>query len=222
MSLNRQSPQGTSSSESNNEYENLAAGEHEGRLVYVADLGFHTKEYQGEFKGNFQNLSLGIEIVGKTFKMDDKEHPVMMWSRAFPLYDTLNEKAGEYAAYKAFVPTAVEGDVPDWEAQLGKPVNVIVTHTKDKKDASKVYDNIGSLISIPTKYQEGVTAATITPSAGNGEEVVKALYGLSKWLFERQLSDDQLGRQHQQEANADAASQNMDDSMAGMDDDIPF
>jgi len=216
MSLNRQAPQGTPNKDTNIEYENLEVGEHDGRLVFIADVGFHKREYMGDFKGNFQNLCLGIEIVGKTFTMDGVQKPVMMWTKAFPVYENMFENSGEFKFYSAFVPTAQDKDVPDWEAQLGKPVNVVVEHTPDKKDPKKVYDNIASLAPIPAKYQEGVEAATITPAAGNGKEVQDALYGLAKWLFDNQLSDEQLGRDFHNEAAADAVSEFPED------DDIPF
>jgi len=221
MSLNRQAPQGTPKSESSIEYQNLEVGEHEGRLVYVADVGFHRREYMGDFKGNFQNLCLGIEIVGKTFTMDGEEKPVMMWTKAFPVYQNMFENSGEFKMYSAFVPTAQDKDVPDWEALLGTPVNVIVEHTPDKKDSSKVYDNVAALAPIPAKYQSGVAAATLAPAAGNGEDVQQALYGLAKWLFDNQLSQADLGNDYATEANADHASA-AGEPIKFDDDDIPF
>ncbi len=44
---------------------NLEAGEHEGRLVYVADLGLQHMVYKGEDKGNIQQIALGFEILGE-------------------------------------------------------------------------------------------------------------------------------------------------------------
>lgn len=219
MSLNRQAPQGTPKNDNDIQYENLEVGEHEGRLVYIADVGFHKREYMGDFKGNFQNLCLGIEIVGRTFTMDGVEKPVMMWTKAFPVYENMFENSGEFKMYSAFVPTAQDKDVPDWEAQLDKPVNVIVEHTPDKKDPKKVYDNVAALAPIPAKYHDSVAAATIAPAAGNGEDVQVALYGLAKWLFDNQLTQEQLGRDYTTEANADHASEATDPKF---DDGEPF
>ena len=65
---------------------NLEAGEHEGRLRYVADLGLHTNEYKGEVKPNVQKLALGIEIVGETIEIDGETKPRLLWTSAFNIF----------------------------------------------------------------------------------------------------------------------------------------
>ena len=190
MSLTRQAPQGVpdKTSNSNIEYTNLELGEHDGRLAYIADLGFHEVKYQGESKGFFQHYALGIEMIGHTVKIDDKEQPKLLWGKAFPIYKDLTETSGEFKAYSVFEPSVQEKDVPDWDAQLGKPCNVIIDHAVV---GDNTYDNIKSLVGIPSKYQSNVPEGSITPSAGRTKEVMDAMYGLVKWLYDRQVTNEE-------------------------------
>jgi len=164
---------------------NLDAGEHEGRLVYVADLGLQKQEYKGEVKPDAQQIALGIEIVGQTVEIDDKEVPRLLWTKPFNIFATLTPKGNELKMFSVFDPSANEGELPDWDEQLGKPCSIVVEHVH--KD-DKVYDNIKSVLAIPAKYQDGVEAASITPAIGDSDEadnvVNKALFGLSKYVFD--------------------------------------
>lgn len=207
------------------EYENLEPGEHEGRLVFVADLGLQRSEQKGVHKGNFQQLALGIEIVGKTFKKDGEEYPVMIWAKPFFTYGILTERGNELPLALAFNSKAVEGVEFDWDAELGKPVTaVIINKTVKGKDGAPdhVYDNIARLVAIPEKYQAGVAEASIAPASGNGKDVTDHFRGLVKFVWDKQV--------YEQEAVADAKTDNqftrgrvpqqtLDDNF---DDDIPF
>lgn len=185
---------------SNTDVELLDVGEYEGRLVYVADLGMHKKEYKGDYKGDFTMISLGVEVLGKTVSWEDDDgvthtRPMVMWTKPCYVYDTLTEKGIEYQLYSVFDPSAEEGEIPAWEKQLGKPCNINVTHKAGSGDhAGKVYANIGSLTPIPLKYQGSVPAAeTVEMGLGDSLEennhVNKALYGLPRWLFDNRITD---------------------------------
>ena len=52
--------------ESKIEYENLTEGEHEARLIYVADCGMQLREYKGEVKPPAQQIALCFEVLGST------------------------------------------------------------------------------------------------------------------------------------------------------------
>ena len=85
MALNRVSPKAESSS--NTEYTNVPAGEHEGRLVYVADLGLQERNFAGEEKPPAQQLALGIELVGQVQTMSDGGTvPRILWSKPFNIF----------------------------------------------------------------------------------------------------------------------------------------
>lgn len=176
------------------EYDNLTIGEHEGRLAYVADLGLQQSDYKGEIKVA-QQLSLGIEILESTVKIDGEEHPRVLWTKPFNVFNNLTEKGNELIMLKNFDSSATEGSEADWEAQIYKPVSVNVVHTKGKGDAADmVYDNIGSLVAIPQKYQGGVAAAAITDGCtGDCDDAnspaIKALYGLAKYVFTKRLTE---------------------------------
>jgi len=177
-----------SSGGSSIDYENLKAGEHDGRLVMVADLGLQRQEYKGEYKGDVQQISLGIEILGETITIDDVEHPRLMWTKPMYIYNTLTPKGSELVYYSVFDPTAGEGELPDWDAQLGKPCTVNVEHTH--KD-DNTYDNVKALLAIPLKYQDGVDAATMDMGVGDSDDkdnaVNKALFGLAKYVFDKRV-----------------------------------
>jgi len=204
MPLNRKSPK--SEGKSDVQYELLEAGDHDARLVFVADLGLQRKEYKGEYKGDFQQIALGLEIVGETVEVDGKEVPRLMWTRPFYIYDKLTEKGVELQMYKAFVSSAVDGDIPDWDAQLGKPCNAVVVHNEGKgANAGKMFDNVADITAIPAKYQDAVAPNKITPEIGDGENVRKHLFGLAKYVFDKRIqsAEDAYNR----------AAEHMEDSM---------
>jgi len=169
-------------------YDNLTEGEHDGRLVMVADLGIQIREHKGVAKGEAQQIALGIEILGETITVDDVEQPRFMWSRPFFIYNTLTAKGKEIEFYSIFDPSCNEGELPDWEGMLGKPCTVMVEHTH--KD-DKTYDNIKALMPIPVKYQDGVAPATMDMGTGDSDVaddmVTGKLFGLAKWVFDKRV-----------------------------------
>ena len=192
MSLKRRSPKGEGKSNLN--IPNLTNGEeYEGRLVYIADLGMHINAYKGEIKPDVQKLALGIEILGQSFEDEEGNTlPRLLWTKPFNIFHTLTEKGKELEYYKIFDGTAQPNVVADWDAQLDKPVSVTILHVK-KDDA--VYDNIANLAAIPVKYQKNVEASTITPAIGDVDDdenaATKALYGLTRWMVERRITEQQ-------------------------------
>lgn len=193
---------------------NLVEGqEYEGRLVYVADLGLHKREYKGEEKTPCQKIALGIEIIGETVELDDKVVPRLLWVKPFNIFFQLTDKGKEIEYYKIFEPGAKADTVVDWDLQLGKPVSVLISHYK--KD-DKCYDNIDSLSGIPVKYQADIPPATIDPCIGDADDednaCTKALYGLSKWMFEQRIDDNPSAQEPSP----------VDPGFDPDDDDIPF
>ena len=174
------------------EYENLTEGEHEARLIYVADCGMQPREYRDDFKTPAQQISLCFEVLGSTVKVDGVEQPRTIWSKPFNIFGSMSGLSTEYAMFKAFVPTVQEDTVADWKSVLGKPVNIIIKHFK--KDADTTYDNVAGLSSIPMKYQDKVEPA-ITPDfsiAGCEDEdspAIKNLFGLAKFVHEKRITD---------------------------------
>jgi|LGVF01.2.fsa_nt_gb hypothetical protein len=171
---------------------NLEDGqEYEGRLVYVADLGLHTREFKGEVKSPCQKIALGIEILGEEVELEDGVVPRVLWTKPFNIFFQLTDKGKEIEYYKIFESGAEAEEEADWDAQLGKPVSVLVTHFK--KD-DNTYDNIKSLAPIPLKYQKDIEEAKIEPCIGDADDednaCTKALYGLSKWMFEQRIEED--------------------------------
>jgi len=175
--------------------ENLEEREYEARLVAVADLGLQVQEYKGEVKNPAQQISLGLEIVGETYTVDGEEKPRLLWSKPFNIYRNLTEKGNELKYYSIFDPSAEDGDTPDWDSQIGKACSVYIVHSEDKKDKSKLYDNIGKIVAIPAKYQESVPPASITDlGVGNADDpdnpVNKVLYGLTKFVFDKRIGSN--------------------------------
>ena len=165
-------------------YENLDAGDYEGRLVYVADLG-EQKPYNPDDRPTHK-IALGIEIIGETVDVNGEKKPRMLWSRSFNIFNSLTEMGTETKMYRVFSPTARVGEASDWQSALGKPCNVIVGH--DVKGSAK-YDKIVDITPIPSKYQDSVAEATITDMAVGDEDdpnnpAQRAMYGLVKWQFE--------------------------------------
>src|SRR5512139_186732 len=191
MSLNRNTTI-SNSNKKDMKYTNAPEGENEARLVYVADLGLQKKEYMGEDKGNVQQLALGFEIVGQYVELNDVKVPRLMWTKPFYIYQTMGEKSKEFDYYKVFDPLANPESVPDWEAQLGKPCNVIVKHIAGKGDKANIkYDNIAGVTAIPAKYQANVPPMEMKPAIGDANDpenpAQKALFGLTKIVYDRRI-----------------------------------
>lgn len=212
MALKRTATARDTSANSTVEYENLAAGEHEGRLVYVADLGLQSVEYKGEKKPDTQQIALGIEIVNNNVLIDGQEKPRFLWTKPINIYYTLTERGKEYEYYKIFNPTCQEGDVADWDAVLGTPCTVIVKHNES---GGRTYDNIASLSPIPAKYHDGVAPARITDMAvGDADDddnpAQKAMFGIPRTTHARRLNQPKV------------ATAKANDNAVDFDDAIPF
>ena len=190
MAINRISPKVEKSS-SSIEYTNVPEGEHEGRLVYVADLGLQERDFAGESKPPAQQLALGIELVGQVQTMSDGGTlPRILWSKPFNIFQTMNERGNEYKYYKMFVPTAQEGQVAEWDNVLGLPISVVVSHSTS---GDRTYDNISSLNPVPTKYSDQVAdAMTADMAVGDAEDAnnvaTKAMFGLVRYIHEKRIN----------------------------------
>ena len=190
MAINRISPKAEKSS-SSIEYTNVPEGEHEGRLVYVADLGLQERDFAGESKPPAQQLALGIELVGQVQTMSDGGTlPRILWSKPFNIFQTMNERGNEYKYYKMFVPTAQEGQVAEWDNVLGLPISVVVSHSTS---GDRTYDNISSLNPVPTKYRDQVAdAMTAEMAVGDAEDAnnvaTKAMFGLVSYIHKKRIN----------------------------------
>ena len=164
--------------------------EYEARLVMVADLGMHTREFKGEVKEPCRKKALALEIIGveRSWEHEGEQHtgPLVLWDKPFNSFDILTDKGVELVKYKVFNSTAVGGVEPDWESQLGTPVNVTIVHSAKKGDPKVVYDNIGNIAPIPQKYQGGVGEAVSKLKCGHCED---NLYGLTKWFWDRRIDE---------------------------------
>lgn len=194
MALVRRSIPDTTNPPSDSGYSNLTAGEYEGRLAYVADLGLQEREYMGESKPPAQQISLAIEVLGNPVMIDGVEQPRLLWTKPFNIFYEMNEKGNELKYYKVFDPSASEGEVADWDSVLGKPCNVHVKSVAGKgENAGKVYDNIDSLSPIPAKYQDKVADSTITDQCvGDADDennpAQSALFGLAKYVYDKRIN----------------------------------
>ncbi len=195
---------------------NLEEKEYDGRLVMVADLGMQEgMVWQGEQKPDRQQLALGIEIVGETITIDDKEVPRLLWTSPFNIFDKLTDKGKEIKFYSVFDNAAQDGDMPNWDQYLGSPCAVRVVHVQGKGDnATSTYDNIGALLAIPAKYQADVLPATIPLNSGgvgdNNTAVIESLFGLTKYVYDKRVLPSNV------------TALKPDQTFNDHDDDIPF
>lgn len=165
----------------------LGAGEYEGRLCYVADLGLQERNYKGDEKPPCQQIALGIEILGS----DNNGEPRYLWTRSFNIFSKMDEKSVEYKMFKVFNTNAKPDTVADWDKVLGEPCSVTVVSVKSK-DGSTEYDNILDITPIPSKYRDGIAEGRITPCIGDCEDesnpATQALYGLAKFIWAKRLN----------------------------------
>ena len=162
----------------------LPEGDYEGRLVYVADLGMQKREKDfGEgVRPPIQQLSLGIEILGKTHTFEGETNPMLMWTNGFNILRTLTEMGNELKRFKVFSPSAKEGQVADWDKVIGKPCSVQIAHRGG-------YANIKDILPIPEKYQKDVPKGEFKDGCtGDVEDeenpAQKAMYGLPRWCVD--------------------------------------
>lgn len=167
--------------------------EYEARLVYVADLGLHENSYKGELKPDVQKIALGYEVLGETIEIDGEDFPRILWDNPFNIYYSMTPNGKELEVYKMFDPKAKENEIADWEKALGAAVSLTIEQVADKKDPKVLYDNISSVQPIPKKYQKGVAKALTKVAVGDADDkdnpVTQALYGLSKWMYDRRLTE---------------------------------
>lgn len=167
--------------------------EYEARLVYVADLGLHENSYKGEPKPDVQKIALGYEILGETIEVDGEDFPRILWDTPFNIYYSMTPNGKELEVYKMFDPKAKEDEIADWEKVLGAAVSITIVQVADKKDPKVLYDNIATVQPIPKKYQKGVAKALTKTAVGDADDkdnvVTQALYGLSKWMYDRRLNE---------------------------------
>jgi len=166
----------------------LPEGEHEARLIYIADLGLQRDEYRGTFKGNRPQMALGLEILGHEVQLRTSKVPQILWTKPFNVFDTLVEKSLETQVYKIFDPTVLQDTKAYWKQQLSKPCTVVVKHTHKYGNA---YNDISDLLPIPQKYQEHVPPATLEVGVGDSNDpdnlVNKRLFGLVKHVFNKRI-----------------------------------
>ena len=109
----------------------------------------------------------------------------------------------------------MEGQVADWDSALGKPCNVLVKNVAGKgENASRLYDNIDSISSIPTKYQSDVAASVVTDMAvGDADDdnnpAQRAMFGLPRYIFDRRIKGGNNGA----EAKAVEGSEDFEDAI---------
>ena len=175
-------------------YEVLPAGEYEGRLVYIADLGLQSRDFKGEEKPPCQQISLGIEICGQSVTIDGVDTPKMLWSKSFNIFSRLTDKGRELELYQVFNPKAVPDVIADWDSFMGEPCSVHISHRTGKGEyAGRVFEEIAMLAPIPAKYRKGVPEARLVPCIGDAEdennEATKAMYGLTKFIHAKRIGD---------------------------------
>jgi len=212
MAFERKMSQEVGSTKS--EYANLKPGEHEGRLLYVADLGLQERNYAGEEKPPCQQVSLCIEILDNPVTIDGKEVPRIMWTKPFNIFRTMSGLGKELEYYKAFNTTAEEDDVADWDSVLNMPCFVVV---KNKQVQDKLYDEIVSIAPIPAKYRDSVGKSSFTDHCSAGADdsdspAIKSLFGLAKYIHEKRITES--SKPTLKEVKSEAHEE--------FDDDIPF
>mgnify|MGYP003389160486 FL=1 len=172
-------------------YTNLDAGEYEARLIYVADLGLQNRQpFKGEEKKPCQQITLCFEVLGSTVEINGEVKPRTLWMNPTNIFSSMGSMGNELPLYRAFVPSAKEDSVPNWEEQLGKPVTLNITHNVSN---GRTFDKIASVAAIPMKYQDKVAQAITTDfSVGGCEELdspaIQNLRGFLKTNHENRIT----------------------------------
>lgn len=181
---------------------NLEPGEYEGRLLAIADLGLHEREYMGEKKPNAQKIALAFEVVDSEVDFGEGPKPRYLWTKPFNIGQRLTDLGNELKVVKKFKPDAKGGDKFDWDEKLlGFPVNLTIIN-EEKGD--RVYDVIADFSAIPSKYRDGVSPlrmeSCITGDIDDPDDPVnKLLFGLPKWEWDNRI----IAEQEEEEPESD-------------------
>ena len=168
------------------------------RLVYVADLGLHVNEYQGEKKPDVQKISLGFEVIGFPSTLTDEDGtetvtPRILWLNPFNIFKKLTEKGKEIIYYKVFDKSAQPLEDADWDAQLGKAcVGTVINVAGTGKNEGKVFDSLVSISMMPKRMADSVPMNETATDIGDADDpenaVTKGLYGLVKYVYEQRIT----------------------------------
>ena len=175
--------------------------------------------YKGEEQDERQQIALGIELVNSSVTIDGEEKPSLLWTMPINIYYSMTERGIETKMYQVFDPTAMVGEVADWDSVLGKPCNVITYHnTKD----GRTYDNIKTILPIPAKYQDTVAPNRILDfSIGDSDDennpAQKALFGIPRNAYTRRLNQAQYTENEKPKLEVVNAAADDD-----FEDDLPF
>lgn len=122
-------------------------------LVQLIDLGLQPQRpYQGKEKPPVQEIILTYELCD-SYMLDadgnEQEDKPRWVSETLPFYGLFADKAKSTQRYNAFDPDgAFDGD---FSRAVGLPCNLTIVHNKDKKDATKVYANVGNVAAISAR-----------------------------------------------------------------------
>jgi hypothetical protein len=141
---------GPASSGGGGSYDLCPADNHPATLIAIIDLGTHDDEYQGQAKPDQRSFVLAWELEEKK----PNGEPFIL-ARRFNIF--IKDGAPVYGP-KSPIRIMLEGwrgkkydgtETVDPMASLGKPCLMNVTHSASKKDASKVYHDVGSISRLP-------------------------------------------------------------------------
>lgn len=126
---------------------NIAAGVYPARLVQLIDLGLQAQRpFQGKEKAPVQEIMLTYELVDE-FMKDEEGNDILdkpRWvSETLPFHGLFADKAKSTQRYLAFDPK--QDWAGDFSQAVGLPINVAIVNEPDKRDPTKIYDNIATI-----------------------------------------------------------------------------
>jgi len=163
--------------------ENIPQGIYHAVCCHVIDLGTHLDLNWNKER---RKISIGFEIpeVMRTFEKDGKQvsEPTVVSNMYTPGLAQKNQMRKDLVSWRGRDFTKEEEAQFDLRKLIGANCQIQIVHMPSKKDASKIYANIGSIVQAPKGVAKIEAKKPILFEIPLGEEKFKVPSTIPEWM----------------------------------------
>ena len=200
----------------------LEPGSYPARLVQVIDLGVHPQpDFQGDAKPPKPMIMLTYELVDQ-FMQDEEGNDIKdrpRWiSEQLPLFPLYSERAKYTKRYAVMDVNGTHSG--DFAALLNSPVLVNIVNNPNKKDPTKVWENVGNVTLMRASEVKKLPPLVNEPKAFDMDEPdLEVFNSLPDWIKDKITNSLEFGSSELNEALGGEPATMVDELL---DDEIPF
>ena len=200
----------------------LEPGSYPARLVQVIDLGVHPQpDFQGDAKPPKPMIMLTYELVDQ-FMQDEEGNDIKdrpRWiSEQLPLFPLYSERAKSTKRYAVMDVNGTHSG--DFAALLNSPVLVNIVNNPNKKDPTKVWENVGNVTLMRASEVKKLPPLVNEPKAFDMDEPdLEVFNSLPDWIKDKITNSLEFGSSELNEALGGEPATMVDELL---DDEIPF